>query len=114
MRPHHEGGPAHVEHDRTVLARERRVQTVINSFRIPCFIACTNLFSIRFPIKPLRTVAVMVVSSVWHGVHSGYYLSLGSVPFVLIVEDLMAKVLRRNLSQKVPRLMQKIERERNK
>ena len=28
---------------------------------------------------------VMLVSSVWHGVHPGYYLSLGSVPFCLMV-----------------------------
>ena len=28
---------------------------------------------------------VMLVSSIWHGVHPGYYLSLGSVPFCLLV-----------------------------
>ena len=55
----------------------------------------------RFPVKPLRTVAVMVISSMWHGVHSGYYLSLGSVPFVLMVEDLYEKIMRRNLSEQV-------------
>ena len=59
------------------------------------------MFKRRFPVKSVRTVAVMVVSSMWHGVHSGYYLSLGSVPFVLMVEDLYAKVMRRNLSDKV-------------
>jgi len=52
----------------------------------------------RFPFKPLRTVAVMLVSSVWHGVYSGYYLSLGSVPLVLVVEDLYRRVLRSRLS----------------
>ena len=52
-------------------------------------------------MKPIRTAAVMIVSSMWHGVHSGYYLSLGSVPFVLMVEDLYAKVMRKNLSAKV-------------
>ena len=33
----------------------------------------------RFPIKSLRTAAVMLMSSVWHGVYSGYYLSLGNL-----------------------------------
>lgn len=60
----------------------------------------------RFPIKPIRTLAVMIVSSVWHGVYSGYYLSLGSVPFVLVVEDLFDKVLRRNLSDTVRKPLQ--------
>ena len=46
----------------------------------------------------LRSVAVMVTSSAWHGVYFGYYLSLGSVPFVLAVEDLYEKILRRKLS----------------
>ena len=55
----------------------------------------------RFPFKPLRTMAVMVVSSVWHGVYSGYYLSLGSVPFVLLVEDLYDKIVRRKLGEQV-------------
>lgn len=55
----------------------------------------------RFPLKPLRTVAVMVVSSMWHGVYSGYYLSLGSVPFVLVVEDLYEKIMRRKLGEQV-------------
>ena len=35
--------------------------------------------------RSLRTLMVMLVSSVWHGVHPGYYLSLGSVPFCLMV-----------------------------
>jgi len=39
----------------------------------------------RFPIRSLRTTMVMLVSSIWHGVHPGYYLSLGSVPFCLVV-----------------------------
>merc|ERR1712098_1029099 len=42
----------------------------------------------RFPIRSLRTTMVMLVSSIWHGVHPGYYLSLGSVPLCLLVEDL--------------------------
>ena len=43
-------------------------------------------------------MAVMVTSSAWHGVYAGYYLSLGSVPFVLAVEDLYEKILRRRLT----------------
>jgi hypothetical protein len=37
----------------------------------------------------------MAASSAWHGVYSGYYLSLCSCAFVLPVEDLFDKVLRR-------------------
>jgi len=47
--------------------------------------------------RGLRSVAVMIVSSAWHGVYSGYYLSLGSVPFVLVVEDLYERLLRKRL-----------------
>lgn len=72
------------------------------------FLSEVNIFSIlinwsssKFNFLAIRTVAVMVVSSVWHGVYSGYYLSLGSVPFVLMVEDLYEKIMRRNLDQKV-------------
>ena len=39
----------------------------------------------RFPVRSLRTAMVMLVSSLWHGVHPGYYLSLGSVPLCLLV-----------------------------
>ena len=52
----------------------------------------------RFPVKGLRTVAVMLVSSVWHGVHPGYYLSLGSVPLCLAVEDYYRGLVRTRLS----------------
>ena len=41
----------------------------------------------RFPVRSLRTAMVMLVSSVWHGVHPGYYLSLGSVPLCLLVSQ---------------------------
>ncbi len=41
----------------------------------------------RFPYKSLRTAAVMLMSSVWHGVYAGYYLSLLSVPFCLFVSS---------------------------
>lgn len=52
----------------------------------------------RFPLRSLRTAAVMLMSSVWHGVYSGYYLSLGSVPLCLIVEDLWVCKIRPRLS----------------
>jgi len=52
----------------------------------------------RFPVKSLRTVMVMLVSSVWHGVHPGYYLSLGSVPLCLLVEDFYKRLVRSRLS----------------
>ncbi len=51
--------------------------------------------------RDMRAVIVMVVSSVWHGVHAGYYLSMLSVPLVLLVEDLYAKIVRKKLSEKV-------------
>jgi len=50
--------------------------------------------------RSLRTVVVMVTSSAWHGVYAGYYLSLGSVPLVLPVEDLYEKLIRKRLSEK--------------
>eukprot|EP00092_Neocalanus_flemingeri_P009614 GFUD01010348.1.p1 GENE.GFUD01010348.1~~GFUD01010348.1.p1 ORF type:complete len:495 (-),score=109.74 GFUD01010348.1:780-2264(-) len=53
----------------------------------------------RFPVKSLRTTMVMLVSSVWHGVHPGYYLSLGSVPLCLMVEDFYRRLVRSRLSE---------------
>merc|ERR1711990_163786 len=41
----------------------------------------------------------MVVSSVWHGVHPGYYLGLGSVPLCLAVEDLWRVKIRAKLGE---------------
>ncbi len=55
----------------------------------------------RFPLRSVRTAVVMLTSAFWHGVHSGYYLSIGSCPLVLAVEDLYARVVRRKLSQRV-------------
>jgi len=52
----------------------------------------------RFPVKSLRTAAVMFVSSVWHGVHPGYYLGLCSVPLCLLVEDRWRTRVRARLS----------------
>lgn len=47
----------------------------------------------RFPNKKFRTFATLFVSGVWHGVYTGYYISMGMIPFGLIVEDIWAKVL---------------------
>lgn len=47
----------------------------------------------RFPNKKFRTFATMFVSGVWHGVYSGYYISVGMIPFGLIVEDIWAQIL---------------------
>ena len=46
----------------------------------------------RFPVRSLRTAMVMLVSSVWHGVHPGYYLSLGSVPLCLLVRPTLSVI----------------------
>lgn len=35
----------------------------------------------------------MFMSGVWHGVYCGYYISMGMIPFGLIVEDIWAKIL---------------------
>lgn len=47
----------------------------------------------RFPSKKFRTFATMFVSSVWHGIYSGYYISFGMMLFGLIVEDVWVQVL---------------------
>ena len=47
---------------------------------------------------------VMLVSSVWHGVHPGYYLSLGSVPLCLIIEDYYRRAVRSRLSEQGQRI----------
>lgn len=49
----------------------------------------------------IRTVATMMTSAVWHGIHSGYYLSLLTIPFILIVEDMVWNVIREKLNAKV-------------
>ncbi|XP_046654481.1 lysophospholipid acyltransferase 7-like [Daphnia pulicaria] len=55
----------------------------------------------RFPVKPLRTVVTMLISAFWHGVHSGYYLSMLTVPFILVAEDAIKKKLRPIVSPKI-------------
>lgn len=47
----------------------------------------------RCPWKGLRVTITMLVSSLWHGVHAGYYLCLLSVPLYLPAEDLMVKLV---------------------
>ncbi|XP_071814801.1 lysophospholipid acyltransferase 7-like isoform X2 [Apostichopus japonicus] len=53
-----------------------------------------NHVFIRFPIKPLSTLVTMLVSAYWHGIYGSYYLSLLTVPIILIAEDLMMKAFR--------------------
>ena len=51
--------------------------------------------------KPLRVAATMLCSSVWHGVYAGYYLSMLTVPFIMVVEDLFERRVRRRLDESV-------------
>jgi len=48
----------------------------------------------RVPVKALRVTITMLVSAFWHGVHSGYYLSMLTVPFILVAEDLAKRKFR--------------------
>lgn len=41
-----------------------------------------------------------MVSAIWHGVYTGYYACIGTVPFVLAVEDIWIKLLLKNESRK--------------
>ena len=36
----------------------------------------------------------MLTSAFWHGVYSGYYLSMLTVPFILVAEDLARRKIR--------------------
>lgn len=54
----------------------------------------------RFPSKVFRTHATLMVSAIWHGVYTGYYACIGTVPFVLAVEDIWIKLLLKNESRK--------------
>ncbi|XP_050528706.1 lysophospholipid acyltransferase 7-like [Daktulosphaira vitifoliae] len=42
----------------------------------------------RFPKNKLRTLAAFSMSAFWHGIYTGYYVSLCTVPLYLIVEDI--------------------------
>lgn len=43
----------------------------------------------------------MLASAYWHGVHSGYYLSMLTVPFILAVEDYYDRLVRKKLGPTV-------------
>ncbi|GAB6020240.1 hypothetical protein CHUAL_002958 [Chamberlinius hualienensis] len=53
----------------------------------------------QIPNKSLGVAATMLLSAFWHGIYPGYYLSLLTVPFVLMAEDSMARALRRDASE---------------
>ncbi|XP_045477551.1 lysophospholipid acyltransferase 7 [Harmonia axyridis] len=55
----------------------------------------------RFPSKAFRTYATLMVSAVWHGVYTGYYACIGTVPFVLAIEDIWVKLLLKNESRQL-------------
>lgn len=55
----------------------------------------------RVPFKQFRTIITMFVSAFWHGVYSGYYICICSVPIYLIVEDLYVKLFIKNNEGKV-------------
>lgn len=46
----------------------------------------------------------MLASAYWHGVYSGYYLSMLTVPFILAVEDYYDRLVRRKLGATVSTL----------
>lgn len=50
----------------------------------------------RFPNKAYRVLVTMLVSAVWHGVHSGYYFCILGVPFYLPIEDVYTKLVRKD------------------
>jgi len=52
----------------------------------------------RLPQKFPRVFITMLTSAVWHGVYAGYYLSLCTVPFILVVESMYEKLVRRDLT----------------
>ncbi len=41
------------------------------------------------------------VSSLWHGMYAGYYVSLFSVPFYLVVEDIFQKRVVQDQNSKI-------------
>ncbi|KAK9885176.1 hypothetical protein WA026_010685 [Henosepilachna vigintioctopunctata] len=52
------------------------------------------------PLRQFRTHITLFVSAIWHGVYTGYYVCIGSVPFVLILEDLWVKLLLKSEHEK--------------
>ncbi|XP_038068569.1 lysophospholipid acyltransferase 7-like [Patiria miniata] len=53
-----------------------------------------NYVFFRFPVKAWSTSVTMLVSSYWHGIHPGYFLSFLTVPIVLVAEDAMMRAFR--------------------
>lgn len=47
----------------------------------------------RFPSKKYRTLVTLIVSAVWHGVYTGYYVCIGGAPFYLAIEDVWVKIV---------------------
>ncbi|XP_050739721.1 lysophospholipid acyltransferase 7-like [Eriocheir sinensis] len=47
--------------------------------------------------RPVKEALTMLASAYWHGVHSGYYLSMLTVPFILAVEDYYDRLVRKKL-----------------
>ncbi|XP_064084909.1 lysophospholipid acyltransferase 7-like isoform X1 [Macrobrachium nipponense] len=47
--------------------------------------------------RPIKEALTMLTSAYWHGVHSGYYLSMLTVPFILAIEDYFDRLVRRKL-----------------
>ncbi|XP_068227150.1 lysophospholipid acyltransferase 7 isoform X2 [Palaemon carinicauda] len=47
--------------------------------------------------RPIKEALTMLTSAYWHGVHSGYYLSMLTVPFILAVEDYFDRLVRKKL-----------------
>ncbi|XP_042217763.1 lysophospholipid acyltransferase 7-like isoform X3 [Homarus americanus] len=50
--------------------------------------------------RPIKEALTMFASAYWHGVYSGYYLSMLTVPFILAVEDYFDRLVRRKLGDK--------------
>lgn len=50
----------------------------------------------RFPIKSIRIYVTLLVSALWHGIYTGHYVCIATVPFVLLVEDVWVKILLKN------------------
>ncbi|KAK7604459.1 hypothetical protein V9T40_005645 [Parthenolecanium corni] len=55
----------------------------------------------RFPFKNQRTLVTFFISSLWHGMHAGYYFSLFSVPLYLLVENSFKKRVLKDNSSKI-------------
>lgn len=47
----------------------------------------------RFPYKKFRIHVTMLMSAVWHGMYTGYYCCIATVPFSLAFEDVWVKLL---------------------